>query len=61
MATEGANESAHTLTQFAFVKNRTTARVVSSAPRKISVVSGSGGNCNLSHFYDFFNLKYRDR
>jgi hypothetical protein len=57
MATEGANESAHAFTQFAFVKNRTTARVVSSPPRRTSVVSGSGGNCNYSYFNNFFNLK----
>jgi hypothetical protein len=42
---------------FAFVKNRTTALVVSSAPRNISVISRSGGNRNCSEFYDYFNLK----
>jgi hypothetical protein len=43
------------------VKNSTTARVVSSAPLRISVVSGSGWNCNSGHFYFFSNLKYHDK
>jgi hypothetical protein len=61
MATEGAEESAHALTVSAFVKNKTTARVVSSAPCNISVVSGSGGNRNFGLLYVSLNLKYHDR
>jgi hypothetical protein len=57
IATEGAKESPHALTVFAFVKNKTTAHVVSSAPRNISVISRSAGNRNCIEFYDYFNLK----
>lgn len=61
MATDEAKESAHALTVLAFVKNKTRARVVSSGPRNISVVSGSCGNRTFNLLYNFFNLKYREK